>query len=483
LTLPLASGIVALVEDSRRHRRAGRFDAAASLAARALPRALTPWLEQARLDATMIIDRTSGKVPVPLVNDIETPAPLSEVDPLDLLPRGIAEKVRAAQRDMRMLRDRLILGKTPPPLIERPRATAGAVVSLPRKAPIMTRPVKVVKVVRETDDAVSIYLAEADGSALEFRAGQFLSVDVTIDGERLRRAYSFASACLPDAPVYVTVKRVEHGRVSNYLNDTIREGQALEVLGPSGNFTVEPRAVNQRHLVMIAGGSGITPIMSILETVLGIEGGSRVTLIYGNRSWDDVIFRDRLATLCDEFGERLVVDHVLERPPQNWSAGQGLLTGDVLETRLKALGIQDDGLIRYFLCGPTPMMEAAHEALRQRGVHANRIAEERFNSHEAHFGDVGSDKTELVIISKAGHDHGIQVEPGQTILEAALGAGIDMPFSCAMGGCGACRVRRVEGEVQMEEPNCLSRSERDQGYVLTCVGRPLMQSKINVEGA
>jgi ring-1,2-phenylacetyl-CoA epoxidase subunit PaaE len=356
------------------------------------------------------------------------------------------------------------------------------VVSLPRKTPNMARPLKVVKVVRETKDAVSIYVTEADGSALEFRPGQFLSVDVTVDGKRLRRAYSLASACLPDVPVHVTVKRIEGGRVSNHLNDTVREGDELEVLGPSGNFTIEPRQVNERHLVMVAGGSGITPIMSILETALRLEGGSRVTLIYGNRGWDDVIFRDRLASLCDEFAGRLVLDHVLERPPEDWSAGEGLLSGEVLEARLQALGIQDDGLIRYFVCGPTPMMEAAHETLQQRGVDANRIAEERFTSPEARSGETGSDKTELVVISKAGHDHGVQVEPGQTILEAALAAGIDMPFSCAMGGCGACRVRRAEGDIQMEEPNCLSRAEREQGYVLTCVGRPLTQTKIDVEG-
>jgi ferredoxin-NADP reductase len=474
-------GILLCMEGSRR-RRAGRFDAAASLVARALPNALTPWIEQARLDATMIIDRTSGKALTPLVGDVAAPTPLSSVDPLILLPRGIADRVRAGQRDVRMLRDRLILGRTPPPLIERPRTVPGAVVSLPRKTPNMARPFKVVRVVRETDDAVSIYLSEAHGAPLEFRPGQFLSVDVTVDGERLRRAYSLASACLPDVPVHMTVKRIKGGRVSNHLNDTIQEGDELAVLGPSGSFTVEPREVNERHLVMIAGGSGITPIMSILETVLRVEAGSRVTLIYGNRGWDDVIFRDRLAALCNEFEGRLLVDHVLERPLENWSGGKGLLTGEVLEARLEALSIEDDGLIRYFVCGPTPMMEAAHEALQRRGVNANRIAEERFNSHEARSGEVGSDGTELVVVSQAGHDHGIQVEPGQTILEAALAAGIDMPFSCAMGGCGTCRVHREEGEIQMEEPNCLSRAEREQGYVLTCVGRPLTQSKINVEG-
>jgi ring-1,2-phenylacetyl-CoA epoxidase subunit PaaE len=469
------------MEGSRHRRRAGRFDAAASLAARALPKVFTPWIEQARLDAKMILDRTTGQAPQPVLNDMQRPTPLSEVDPLNLLPRGIANRVRAAQRDVRMLGGRLILGKTPPPVIERPRTTAGAVVSLPGKAPNMTRLVKVVKVVRETKDAVSIYVTEADGSALEFRPGQFLSVDVTVDGERLRRAYSLASPCLPDVPAHVTVKRIETGRVSNYLNDTVREGDELQVLGPSGTFTIEPRQVNERQLIMVAGGVGITPIMSILESALRLESGSRVTLIYGNRGWDDVIFRDRLAALRDEFADRLVVDHVLESPPKSWSGGEGLLDGGTLEARMQALGIEDDGLIRYFVCGPTPMMEAAHEALLQRRVDANRIAEERFTSPEAPSAHVSSDKTERVVISKAGHEHGIQVEPGQTILEAALAAGIDMPFSCAMGGCGACRVHRTEGDVQMEEPNCLSRAEREQGYVLTCVGRPLTPAKIDVE--
>jgi ring-1,2-phenylacetyl-CoA epoxidase subunit PaaE len=469
--------------EGKRHRRAGRIDVAAALAARALPRALTPLIEQARLDVRMIADRTGGRAPSPLIRDDEAPVPLSEVDALSVLPRGVSERLRTAGRDVRMLTERLILGKTPSPLIERPRPPAGAVVSLPRKAPTMSRPVKVTKVVRETDDAVSIYLTEADGSPLAFRPGQFLSVDVWIDGERCRRAYSLASPCIPGAPQHITVKRIAHGRVSNHLNDTIRAGDELAVLGPSGNFTVEPRPVNERHLIMIAGGSGITPIMSIVETVLRLERQSRVTLIYGNRSWQDVIFRDRLASLCGEFGERLIVDHVLQHPPEAWSGGRGLLIRDVLEERLQALGVHDDGFQRYFLCGPTPMMIAAHEALRARGIAPSRIAEERFTRPEAREGAKGSDRTELVIISKGGEDRGIQVEPGQTILEAALGAGIEMPFSCAMGGCGACRVRLTDGEVQMEEPNCLSRAEREQGYVLICVGRPRGASHIVMEQA
>jgi ring-1,2-phenylacetyl-CoA epoxidase subunit PaaE len=464
-------------------RRARRLDAAAALAARALPKVVKPWVEQARLDARMVIDRTSGRTPAPLVTGAEAPPALDEVDLLSLLPRGLADKLRAAGRDAAMLRNRLILGKNPPPVIERPRPRAGEIVSLPRKAPNMARPLKVVKVVRETSDAVSIYLTEEDDSPVEFRAGQFLSVDVMVDGGRFRRAYSLASPCLAGVPRHITVKRVRDGRVSNLLNDTIAEGAQLEVLGPSGKFTVEPRAVNQRHLIMIAGGSGITPIMSILETVLRVEPDSRVTLIYGNRGWDDVIFRDRLAALCDELGGRLTVDHVLEDPPEWWTGERGLLTREILESRLRALQIEDDGLLRYFICGPTPMMDAAHAVLAGRGIPASRIAEERFTSPEARSGARGSNRTERVLISRAGQEQGVQVEPGQTILEAGLAAGIDMPFSCAMGGCGACRVRLTNGEVDVEEPNCLSRAEREQGYVLACVGRPLGTVSVEVEGA
>lgn len=464
-------------------RRTGRFDAAASLVAKALPKSFTPFIEQARLDARMVIDRVSGQSPAPIVADVPAPVPLDEVDPLSLLPRRIADRLHTVHRDIRMLRDRLILGRTPSPLIDRPRDVTGDVVSLPGKTPNLARPLRVVDVVHETDDAVSVYVTEEDGSPVEFQPGQFLSVDVEVDGERLRRAYSLASACLEGVPRHITVKRIEDGRVSNCLNDTIEVGAELHVLGPSGNFTVEPRSVNKRHLVMIAGGSGITPIMSILETVLRVESESRVTLIYGNRDWDHVIFRDRLAALCEEFGERLTVDHVLEHPPEWWTGEQGLLSGDVLASRLDALGIEDDGLQRYYLCGPTPMMDAAHDVLAGRNVGPSRIAEERFTHPEDRAGTLGSEKVERVLITREGDERGIQVEPGQTILEAGLAAGIEMPFSCAMGGCGACRVRLTSGDVQMEEPNCLSRAERDDGYVLACVCRPLGTASVEVEGA
>ena len=463
------------------NRRPGKLDVAASLAAKALPNFLTPYIDQTRLDARMILDRTGGRTPAPLVGDVRSPTPLDEVDPLAILPKSLARGVRTVHRDLEMLHSRLVLGKTPPPLVDRKPPTPGDVVSLPRKTPTISRSLKVVDVVRETDDAISVYLTEEDGSPIRFKPGQFLSVDVEVGGETLRRAYSLASACLPNVPTHVTIKRIAHGRVSNHLNDTFKVGDIVSALGPSGNFTVEPQALNERHLVMVAGGSGITPIMCLLETILRKEPRSRVTLIYGNRGWDDIIFRDRLAKLQAESGDRLVVDHVLEQPPRDWSGGVGLLSAAVLAERLDSLHVRDKGMLRYFVCGPTPMMDAAHEVLRARGVDDARISEERFARPEERHVGAGSDKMELVVITKGGSDHGVQVSPGQTILEAALAAGLDMPFSCAMGGCGACRAKHREGQVELEEPNCLSRPEREQGYVLTCVGRPLTRARIEVE--
>ncbi|MGB5811253.1 MAG: FAD-binding oxidoreductase, partial [Polyangiales bacterium] len=337
-------------------RRPGKLDVVASLTAKALPRFLSPRIDQARLDARMILDRIEGRDATPLIQDTRAPTRLDEVDPLIMLPKKLANRVRTVRRDLRMLHSRLILGKTPPPLIARRQPTPGDVVSLPREAPHMSRTVRVIDVVRETDHAISAYLTEEDGSPIRFKPGQFLSVDVEVGGKVHRRAYSLASACIDGTPTHITVKRIDQGCVSNHLNDTLRAGDTLAVLGPSGNFTIEPHALNERHLVMVAGGSGITPIMCLLETVLRKEPRSRVTLVYGNRGWQDIIFRDRLAALVEEFGERLVVDHVLDQPPDDWAGGRGLLAANVLSERIDALDLTDSGSVRYFLCGPTPMM-------------------------------------------------------------------------------------------------------------------------------
>ena len=327
-----------------------------------------------------------------------------------------------------------------------------------------------------------------DGSPIEFEAGQFLTFSVEVDGVTLRRAYSLASPQLPDEPRHVTVKRMPEGRVSHYLNDHCAEGTILHVLGPSGNFLLPPLSGRPRHAVFIAGGSGITPVMSLLGTVLATEPASRVTLIYGNRRREDIIFAAQLAALRERYGDRLRVDHVLNAPPRGWTGGEGLLDPPTLQQRFDALGLfgdtgpSDEEDVEVYLCGPSPMMQAAHEALRARAVPAASIREERFTQPEA--------RTEARVYSTTPQPMSVQirglhadtvVKPGQTLLEAGLEGGIGLPFSCAMGGCGTCKVKLREGEVEMDEPNCLSAAEREAGYVLTCVGHATGPCVIEVE--
>lgn len=321
---------------------------------------------------------------------------------------------------------------------------------------------RVVRVVRETPHAVSLYLEPLDGKPLEHVAGQFLSFDVRVGGSKLRRAYSLAN--VPGEAPFVTVKRVEGGRVSTALNE-LNKGARLDVLGPAGSFTVEPNAERARTYVLIAGGSGITPIFSILQTVLQREPRSRVVLVYGNRSAADTIFRERLDALRSD---RLNVRHVLDDVEGPLTQANATRVLDELEVPTNAA---------YFLCGPTPMMDAVRVVLRARGV--DELHEEKFVSPEART-DVAATLPQTCEVVVEGRARSVAVKANQTLLDAGLAVGVPMPFSCAMGGCAACKVRLVDGEVVADEPNCLSDAEKAEGWVLACCSRPRTPCKIEV---
>ena len=382
-----------------------------------------------------------------------------------------------------MVAGTLLAGRSAPHLIPRQRspraASAPATSAASRLAP---RPMRVTRIVRETPDAVSVFLEDPKGT-LEFLPGQFLTVEVTVGGEKLRRAYSLSTSPL-DGEASITVKRVKGGRVSGFINDELKEGDVLHVLGPSGSFTVETAADARRHLVLLAGGSGITPIMSIARAVLGAEPRSDVTLVYGNRSERDVIFREALDALAAEHGGRLRLDHVLSDPEGAWDGPRGMLDRATVQARLDALGIEDDSSIEYYVCGPEPMRVAVREALEQRGVAVRRVREEIFVRPELQSADGSTPlptEAQTVHVRQGGIERTMLVKPGHTVLEAGLDAGVDMPFSCTMGGCAACRVKLVEGDVAMEEPNCLTAEERERGYILACVSRPTRRCRVEVE--
>jgi ring-1,2-phenylacetyl-CoA epoxidase subunit PaaE len=363
---------------------------------------------------------------------------------------ALRELIATMRRDVTHVARNLV-GRRPPPFMRRQRVGAETTV------------LEVREVRRETADAVSIVLARPDGSPLPFEAGQFFTLIVNIGGERLRRAYSASSSAVEESTVSVTVKRVAGGRASNYLNDHLRAGARLEVLGPSGSFGPAASDV-PRHLVLVAGGSGITPIMSIVRTLLAVEPHTRLTLVYGNRRAEDIIFRAALAELA---GARLAVRHVLAEPPPGWMEGTGMLDEATAARELAGLAGADG----YYVCGPAPMMTAVRAALRGLGVDNARIHEERFFTPIV-TRSAASLAPQRVTVRLRGKERQFVVAPGQTVLDAGLAAGVAMPFSCTMGGCAACRCRVVAGTLELEEPNCLTPDERAEGAVLACVARP-----------
>lgn len=448
------------------------IDVAAKLVSLALPARLVAPLDRARRDARIVGGVLRGQRPDPVRTATKGPsrAPhLEEVDLIDaLFPRNVAAKLHQARRDVGSIVGVLSGVRPSPTITRRPRPEAFAPTPSPQT--VATRPLRVTRVVRETVDAVSLYLVEADGKPLSFVPGQFLTFEVKLAGQTLRRAYSLASAALPGHAPHVTVKRVEGGRVSNHLVDHAAVGDVLHALGPSGMFTVKPDPSATRHLLLVAGGSGITPIASIAESVLAIEPRSKVTLVFGNRRLEDVIFRERLASLQARCGARFVVDHVLQDPPADWTGARGLLDASTQQTRFTALGVEL-AQVEVFVCGPTPMMDAAHAALSLLGVDPRRIHEERFTSPEQRKPVVLPKGPQPLLVTLGGTKREVVQREGQTLLEAGLAAGLSMPFSCAMGGCAACKVRLVDGDVVQEEPNCLTESERAEGYVLACCSR------------
>lgn len=339
------------------------------------------------------------------------------------------------------------------------------------------RELRVVEVIDETPNARSFALLDPNNAPIEFVPGQFLTVEVEVEGQRLRRAYSLSSRA-GEGPATITVKRVAGGRVSNYLNDNLRVGDHLRVLGPSGDFGATPSEVAGR-LVCIAGGSGITPIMSVVRTWI-CQGQGEVHLVYGNRNPSETIFFDELSRLQADY-KKLHVHHVWEDGGEEGSLAGRLDVANLTAVFTTLGGVGGDDL--FLVCGPEPMMAAARSYLLDAGIEPTQIREEKFSQPHLRSADAQAHEHALVSIRVGETTKTVTVKGGQTLLEAGLDAGLTMPFSCAMGGCGACRVRVVEGVVTAEEPNCLTPEERAGGYTLACVGRPNGPCQIAVEGA
>ncbi|MCK6617768.1 MAG: ferredoxin--NADP reductase [Cyclobacteriaceae bacterium] len=339
---------------------------------------------------------------------------------------------------------------------------------------------RVKNIIHETKDAITIVFEQPPSGKISYKAGQFLTLIVPIGGKEVRRAYSLCSSPFVDDELAVTVKRVDNGLMSNWLNDNLKVGDTLKVMEPMGQFTTEFSKDRKRHLIMFAGGSGITPMMSIIKSILTQEPDSICSLIYCNRDIDSIIFKDELAKWETNYQGRLHVIHVLDNAPMNWQGYSGLLNHEMLVKLFERIPNWGIDKTTYLMCGPEGMMKNVETLLAQQSIPKERVFKESFvqgtidkdKKQEAQPAP-GELKAREVTIRYDGQEYKIMVEPNRAILETALDQGIDLPYSCQSGLCTACRGKAISGKVKLDEEEGLSQAERDAGYVLTCVGHPL----------
>lgn len=321
---------------------------------------------------------------------------------------------------------------------------------------------RVAKVVQETADARSLVLEvpEALRARFAYRAGQFLSFRVPLGGGRLVRCYSLASAPGIDAEWKVTVKRVAGGRVSSWMNEAVREGDVLEVRPPAGRFCLTERDAG---LVLLGGGSGITPLISLLKTALATT-GRPVRLLYANRDRDAILFRAELEDWRRRYTDRLEVAHRLD-------ADEGFAD----EAAVRRF-VGEPRAADFYVCGPAPFMDVVERALLGLGVPRERIFIERFEyTGDGQPRDLAAPAPEApgegaarAVVCLDGAEREIGVRPGETIVQAARRAGLEPPTSCEEGYCGCCMARLTEGTGQLKANDVLNPAQLAEGWVLTC---------------
>ncbi len=340
---------------------------------------------------------------------------------------------------------------------------------------------KVSDVKQETTDCVSIAFeipAELKND-YTFKQGQYLTLKMNIGGEELRRSYSICSSPLIATELRVAVKRVKDGKGSNWLNDKVRPGDRLEVMTPMGNFYTELQATNQKNYVLLAGGSGITPMLSIIKAVLATEPKSTLQLFYGNQDETAIIFRQELEALVATNKERLQVYYILNQPK---GAIDVLYKGLMDAEKIKSILTKHVDLNKaneYFICGPTPMMDNARNVLETLKVEKSHVHIEYFTAsleaakNKSDAPTAANIECSVTVILDA-DKHVIQLgSNGPAILDAALDAGVDIPFACKGAVCCTCRAKLVEGKVKMDLNYALSEEEVAKGYILTCQSHPL----------
>lgn len=346
---------------------------------------------------------------------------------------------------------------------------------------------RVSDITRETADCVSVAFEVPQDLEEDYKfiPGQYLTLEADIDGEKVRRSYSLCSSPL-DGELRVAIKKVENGRFSTWANDQLTVGAEIRVMTPDGNFHSRIVEGQKKNYVAFAAGSGITPVYSIIKSVLELEPDSRFTLFYGNKSSNTIIFRDKIDGLKNKYMNRLEVHHILSREDQ----GTDYLKGRIDEAKCISFSekfFTPSEVDEFFICGPEAMINCVNQSLKKLGVDNSRIHYELFTSPSqtiAHKTKVSADKSSpklqssVTVILDGEETHFDVSSDGSSILDAALDAGADVPYACKGAVCCTCRAKVLEGSVEMEMNYALEDDEVEDGYVLTCQSHPTSEKVV-----
>ncbi len=341
-------------------------------------------------------------------------------------------------------------------------------------------PLTVTEIRRDTRDAVVVTLAPLVDTAEAFRfvQGQYLTFRRRFDGEEMRRSYSICAG-VDDGVLRVGVKRVEGGWFSTFMNEELKVGDTLEAMAPMGNFHAPLAPERARRYLGFAGGSGVTPMISLIRTIMAREPKSSFTLVYGNRVTSAIMFREELEDLKNLNLGRLNIVHILESEAGEIDLFSGRLDREKCDA-LFSRWIDVKGADLAFICGPEPMMLAVADALKAHGLSEAAIKFELFSSPrtgrakpktEGAAAKSGGACAATIIIDGAAREITVAAA-GQSVLDAALASVIDAPYACKAGVCSTCRAKLLEGEVDMEANYALEDYEVERGYILTCQSYP-----------
>lgn len=332
-------------------------------------------------------------------------------------------------------------------------------------------------IIKETEDAISICFKNGNiFKKLKYKPGQFLTIHVPIDNIVHKRAYSFSSNPYTDKDLKITIKRVQKGLVSNHVHDHVKVGDKLEVDDPAGSFYVDTEPKNKKQYVLFAGGSGITPMFSIVKSVLTQEPESKVLLVYANQKMDSIIFQEEIEALENAFSDSFAVEHIISSlGVSKFNFHAGLATKKLIDTIFEKHGLIFEEQV-YMICGPFGFMEKVKEVLGENGISREKIKIEVFKSPVVKM--TGKNLISDVTLKYDKKEYQLKVRGDKSILQQAMSDNIVLPYSCRSGMCASCKGQCLEGEIKMIDGHFLSDAEVQAGAVLTCISYPVSEKVV-----